>query len=39
MAKPRIMLVGAGSMGANHARGVAASARADLMAVVDPRGG
>ena len=38
MAKPRIMLVGAGSMGANHARVVAASARADLMAVVDPRG-
>ncbi len=37
MANPRIMLIGAGSMGANHARVTAASSRADLAVVVDPR--
>jgi predicted dehydrogenase len=39
MANPRIMLIGAGSMGSNHARVTAASARADLAVIVDPREG
>lgn len=33
----RVGLVGLGSMGANHARVIAASPRAELVAVVDPR--
>jgi len=37
MARPRLMLIGAGSMGANHARVAAASDRVDLTVLVDPR--
>lgn len=36
MTKPRIALVGAGSMGRNHARIIAESPRADLFVVIDP---
>jgi predicted dehydrogenase len=36
-AKPRIVLVGAGSMGAQHARVVAQSNRVELVRVVEPR--
>ncbi|MFH8250738.1 Gfo/Idh/MocA family protein [Microbacterium sp. B2969] len=36
MSRPRVALVGAGSMGRNHARVIAESARADLAVVVDP---
>ncbi|WP_449283248.1 Gfo/Idh/MocA family protein [Leucobacter sp.] len=36
MANPRVVLFGAGSMGRNHARIIAASARADLVGIVDP---
>ncbi|MFV0433672.1 MAG: Gfo/Idh/MocA family protein [Leucobacter sp.] len=36
MAKPRVALFGAGSMGRNHARIIAASPRAELAAIVDP---
>jgi predicted dehydrogenase len=36
MAAPRIALVGAGSMGQNHARVIAASPRAELSVIVDP---
>lgn len=39
MANPRIMLIGSGSMGQNHARVTANSARADLAVIVDPREG
>jgi predicted dehydrogenase len=35
-ARPRIALVGAGSMGAHHARALAQSERCDLALVVDP---
>lgn len=35
-ARPRIALIGAGSMGANHARALARSPRCDLALVVDP---
>jgi predicted dehydrogenase len=37
MARPRILLVGAGSMGSLHARVVSQSSVADLGVVVDPR--
>lgn len=36
MAKPRIALVGAGTMGRNHARIIGSSGRAELYGVVDP---
>lgn len=36
MAAPKLALVGAGSMGQNHARVIAASPRAELALVVDP---
>lgn len=36
MSVPRVALIGAGNMGANHARVVAGSPRAELAVVVDP---
>lgn len=36
-AKHRVLLVGAGSMGTNHARVIAQSSRAELSMLVDPR--
>ncbi|WP_053384216.1 Gfo/Idh/MocA family protein [Leucobacter celer] len=36
MANPRVVLFGAGSMGRNHARIIAASSHADLVGIVDP---
>ncbi|WP_336660606.1 Gfo/Idh/MocA family protein [Leucobacter sp. USHLN153] len=36
MANPNVVLFGAGSMGRNHARIIASSARANLVGIVDP---
>lgn len=36
VANPRVVLVGAGSMGRNHARIIGSSSRAELVGVVDP---
>lgn len=36
MAKPRIALIGAGSMGRNHARVIAENRAADLSVIIDP---